>query len=91
MSAWDPGYGPLIDTTMRVATWNLWGRYGPWEDRLPIIEANLRTIDADIVCLQEAWDDETTSQPAQIVPLQAGVRQTTGDRGVKLGMKALCT
>jgi endonuclease/exonuclease/phosphatase family metal-dependent hydrolase len=51
---------------MRVATWNLWGRYGPWEDRQPIIEANLRTIDADIVCLQEAWDDETTSQPAEL-------------------------
>jgi endonuclease/exonuclease/phosphatase family metal-dependent hydrolase len=51
---------------LRVATWNLWGRYGPWEDRQPIIEANLRTIDADILCLQEAWDDETTSQPAHL-------------------------
>jgi endonuclease/exonuclease/phosphatase family metal-dependent hydrolase len=51
---------------MRVATWNLWGRYGPWQDRQPIIEANLLAIDADVVCLQEAWDDEETSQPAEL-------------------------
>jgi len=63
MSAWDPGYGPLIDTTMRVATWNVWGRYGPWQDRQPIIEANLRAMHADVVCLQESWEDESFSQP----------------------------
>ena len=63
MSAWDPGYGPLIDTTMRVATWNVWGRYGPWQDRQPIIESNLRAMNADVVCLQEAWEDELSSQP----------------------------
>jgi endonuclease/exonuclease/phosphatase family metal-dependent hydrolase len=64
--SWDPGYGPLIDTRMRVATWNVWGRYGPWEERQPIIEANLRAIDADIICLQEAWEDDTRSQPAAL-------------------------
>jgi len=51
---------------MRVATWNVWGRYGPWHNRQPIIEANLRAIDADIVCLQEAWEDELLSQPAAL-------------------------
>src|SRR2546423_7985953 len=51
---------------MRVATWNLWGRYGPWEARQPIIEDNLRSIDADVVCLQEAWDDEHVSQPEKL-------------------------
>src|SRR5262249_11808503 len=30
----DPGYGPLITTRVRIATWNLWGRYGPWEERI---------------------------------------------------------
>ena len=65
-SSWDPGYGPLIDTRMRVATWNVWGRYGPWQERQPIIEANLRAIDADIICLQEAWEDDTRSQPAEL-------------------------
>jgi len=64
--SWDPGFGPLIDTRMRVATWNLWGRYGPWEERQPIIEANLRAIDADIICLQEAWEEDTRSQPSEL-------------------------
>src|SRR5438477_6666975 len=63
---YDPGFGPLVETTMRVATWNLWGRYGPWEARQPIIEDNLRSIDADVVCLQEAWDDEHVSQPEKL-------------------------
>ena len=40
---------------MRVATWNIWWRFGPWEQRAPGIEATLRSIDADIVCLQETW------------------------------------
>ena len=48
---------------MRVATWNVWGRYGPWEERQSVIEANLRAVDADVVCLQEAWEDELFSQP----------------------------
>ena len=66
MSTWDPGYGPLIETTMRVATWNVWGRYGPWETRQAVIEANLRAIDADVVCLQEAWADDDVSQPKHL-------------------------
>jgi endonuclease/exonuclease/phosphatase family metal-dependent hydrolase len=63
---YDPGFGPLITTRMRVATWNVWGRYGPWEARQPVIEANLRAIDADVICLQEAWEDDTRSQPADL-------------------------
>ena len=26
-------YGELITTTLRVLTWNAWGRFGPWEAR----------------------------------------------------------
>lgn len=64
--SWDPGYGPLLDTRVRLATWNVWGRYGPWEERQSVIAANLREIDADIVCLQEAWEDDDRSQPAEV-------------------------
>jgi endonuclease/exonuclease/phosphatase family metal-dependent hydrolase len=63
---WDPGFGPLIETRLRVASWNVWGRYGPWEGRQPIIAANLRAIDADVICLQEAWEDDARSQPAEL-------------------------
>lgn len=51
----------LLDTTVRVATWNLWWRFGPWEARLPLIIEELRHIDADVIALQEVWHDGTTS------------------------------
>ncbi|MEZ5228076.1 MAG: endonuclease/exonuclease/phosphatase family protein [Acidimicrobiales bacterium] len=40
---------------MRVATWNLWWRFGPWEERQPAIRAALADIDADVVLLQEVF------------------------------------
>ena len=66
VTAYDPGYGPLVQTRVRVATWNLWGRYGPWEARLPVIIENLRAIDADILGLTEVWEDDTRSQAREL-------------------------
>ena len=43
---------------VRVASWNLWWRFGPWEQRQPAIRSVLETIDADVVCLQEVWSEE---------------------------------
>jgi endonuclease/exonuclease/phosphatase family metal-dependent hydrolase len=44
--------------TWRAATWNLWWRFGADPDaRLVGIEATLRHIDADVVCLQEVYSD----------------------------------
>ena len=63
---YDPGYGPLVQTRVRVATWNLWGRYGPWEARMPVISENLRAIDADILGLTEVWEDDTRSQADEL-------------------------
>lgn len=40
---------------MRVVTWNLWWRFGPWQERAAAITATLARIDADVVCLQEVW------------------------------------
>ena len=59
---WDPGYGPLVTTRVRVATWNIWARYGPWEARAPVIESTLRGVDADIVALQEVWETDADNQ-----------------------------
>ena len=63
---YDPGYGPLVQTRVRVATWNLWGRYGPWEARMPVITENLRAIDADILGLTEVWEGDTRSQADEL-------------------------
>ena len=48
----------LIDTQLRVMTWNLWWRFGPWEARIPAIEATLAQVDADIAALQEVWQED---------------------------------
>jgi endonuclease/exonuclease/phosphatase family metal-dependent hydrolase len=55
-------YGPLIETRLRVMTWNVWWRFGPWEERAPAIEATVRAVDPDVLCLQEVWglDDGTS-------------------------------
>ncbi|MYR45141.1 endonuclease/exonuclease/phosphatase family protein [Streptomyces sp. SID5910] len=43
---------------MRVVTWNLWWRFGPWADRRKAILAVLRDLDPDVVGLQEVWATE---------------------------------
>ncbi len=55
-----------IETRVRVLTWNIWWRFGPWERRQPAIAATLKAIDADIVALQEVWSDETTNFAAEL-------------------------
>jgi endonuclease/exonuclease/phosphatase family metal-dependent hydrolase len=59
-------YGTLIDTRVRVLTWNLWHRFGPWEARRPAIAATLARIDPDVVCLQEVWADPTVGFAAEL-------------------------
>jgi endonuclease/exonuclease/phosphatase family metal-dependent hydrolase len=56
----------LLETRVRVATWNLWGRYGPWEARAPAIVETLRQVGADVVGLQEVWEDDAHSQAREL-------------------------
>jgi hypothetical protein len=47
-------YGPVIESTVRVVTWNVWGRFGAdWEGRQAGPEAAAAA--ADLVCLTESW------------------------------------
>jgi endonuclease/exonuclease/phosphatase family metal-dependent hydrolase len=59
-------YGPPIASTMRVATWNVWGRYGDWEQRQAGIEDTLLEAAPDLVCLVEAWSTPEGSQPERV-------------------------
>ena len=38
---------------LRVATFNLWNKQGPWPRRLPLIRAGLAALDADVIGVQE--------------------------------------
>lgn len=56
----------LIETRLRVVTWNVWWRYGPWERRRSAIEASLKPLEADVIALQEAWADGDDNQAADL-------------------------
>jgi endonuclease/exonuclease/phosphatase family metal-dependent hydrolase len=85
-------FGPLLDTHVRVLTWNLWWRFGPWEARRPAITATLARLDADIVCLQEVWDDGDVCFAAELAE-GLGFHHTYGSRlehdGVRFGNAVL--
>jgi endonuclease/exonuclease/phosphatase family metal-dependent hydrolase len=48
-------YGTVVGTSVRVATWNVWGRYGGWQERQAGIEDALAVVVPDVVCLVESW------------------------------------
>jgi len=56
----------FIETTMRVVTWNVWWRFGPWRERAPLILDVLSQSDADVICLQEVWDTGAENQAAEM-------------------------
>ncbi len=56
----------LISTRLSVLSWNIWWRYGPWQQRRPAIISTLKSLDADIIGLQEVWSDETTNFAAEL-------------------------
>lgn len=64
-------YGTLIETTARVITWNVWGRYAPWREREGAIVATLRNARADVVVLTESWAKGDDTQCARLAePLE---------------------
>jgi endonuclease/exonuclease/phosphatase family metal-dependent hydrolase len=60
-------YGPVVESTVRVVTWNVWGRYGSGhEARQAGLEDVLATAQPDIICLVESWRDAASNQPQRI-------------------------
>ncbi len=85
----DSAYGPLIDTHLRVVTYNLWWRFGPdsatqgpsWARRLPAIIATLRALDADVLCLQEVWVElESGRSSASVIAEALGMEHVISNR-----------
>ncbi len=74
----EESYGPLVTTTVRVMTWNLWGRFGPWVEREAAVVDTLADLDPDIVALQECWVDDTGADQAAVLGERLGI---DGQRG----------
>jgi endonuclease/exonuclease/phosphatase family metal-dependent hydrolase len=51
---------------MRIVSWNLWWRYGPWEKRREAIAATLAEISPDVCGLQEVWQASGQNQAAEL-------------------------
>lgn len=66
-------FRPLIETTVKVLTWNVWHRFGPWKRRYGAIVSTLRKCQPDIVTLQE-------------VPRLSDERTLADDLATELGM-----
>jgi endonuclease/exonuclease/phosphatase family metal-dependent hydrolase len=41
--------------TVRLLTWNVWGRGGDWQARQPAIDSTLTAVRPDVLALQETW------------------------------------
>ena len=69
MVSFDPyaPYGPLVESTIRVVTWNVLGRYGAdSEARQTALEETLAATAPDLVCLVEAWRQGDSTQPGRV-------------------------
>jgi endonuclease/exonuclease/phosphatase family metal-dependent hydrolase len=62
----DSPWGDLLETRLRVMTWNLWWRFGPFEERQPLIAAAIARVDPDIVCLQEVWEEQAAALAGEL-------------------------
>ncbi|QGG97151.1 hypothetical protein GH723_15425 [Actinomarinicola tropica] len=78
---------------MRVVTWNLWWRFGPWEERQAAIVATLRQLDPDLVALQEVWGQGDEEQAARLAAALGGYHHvaasTVEHEGVRFGNAVL--
>ncbi len=77
-------------TTMRLLTWNTWGKNADWQAREDALLAAMADADADIVTVQEAWTEPSGStQTARLAAAlgfahhhQADPPQPVRDRGL---------
>ncbi|HJW70416.1 MAG TPA: endonuclease/exonuclease/phosphatase family protein [Candidatus Binatia bacterium] len=88
-----PKFGPLIETRLRVITWNLWGRGGPWRERLAGITSTLVAVQPDVVALQEVWAEESGRNQADVLATALGFEHVWASRyaidGVAVGNAVL--
>src|SRR5690349_7005410 len=86
-------YGPLIETQIRIVTWNLWWRLGDWKTRADAIAETLVELRPDLVCLQEVWQEGDLNQAALLAEQLGMVHAFACDRvegRIEQGVALLC-
>lgn len=71
---------------LRVMTWNLWWRFGPWWARQAAIGAVLAQEAADVIGLQEVWAEEGGANQAEILGRQLGYHVAHGELRFRQGV-----
>ena len=66
---------------LRVMTWNLWWRFGPWRERQGAIAAVVAAVDADVLLLQEVWGEGGTSSAHLLAEATGGHVAISDDTG----------
>ena len=85
-------YGPLIESRVRLVTWNLWWRLGDWTARAGAITQTLEELRPDLVCLQEVWQAGAHNQAAELAERLGMVHVFAPDRtegGIDQGVALL--
>lgn len=72
--------------TLRVMTWNLWWRFGPWQERQGPIAAVVAEQDPDVVLLQEVWGADGTSAAHVLADAVGGHVAITDDTSPRGGV-----
>ena len=64
-----------LEVAVRVMTWNLWWRFGPWEQRFEAIARVLVDQQPDVVMLQEVWSDGGDSSAHRLAAASGSPRR----------------
>ena len=71
---------------VRVATLNLWGRYGEWEERRSVLARGFRELRPDVVAFQEAVVTDGYDQVADLLGPRFHVHHQAGREGDGSGL-----
>lgn len=71
---------------LRVMTWNLWWRFGPWQARQDAIAAVLAEQSADLIGLQEVWAEEGGINQAEALGARLGLHVAHGELRYRNGL-----
>ena len=91
MSFSEAPYGTLLETTFRVQTWNVWGRFGPWQERQRGIVRTMRDLAPDVVLLQESWIDDAGGDQATVLSAELGLVSAVDGGELLFGEWGLCS